>query len=62
MKNDSLEILKERICKFFDLNSVYEYERELNEAFYSRTKKSFSDKMKDFWIKSAYQTFKIINN
>lgn len=61
-KNDSLEILKERICKFFDINSIYEYERELNEAFYSRTKKSFSDKMKDFWIKSSYKYFEIIDN
>lgn len=61
-KNDSLEILKERICKFFDINSVYEYERELNEAFYSRTKKSFSDKMKDFWIKSSYKYFELIDN
>ena len=61
-KNDSLEILKERICKFFDINSIYEYERELNEAFYSRTKKSFSDKMKDFWIKSSYKYFELIDN
>jgi HTH-type transcriptional regulator/antitoxin HigA len=61
-KNDSLEILKERICKFFDINSIYEYDRELNEAFYSRTKKSFSDKMKDFWIKSSYKYFELIDN
>ncbi|TEB42995.1 ImmA/IrrE family metallo-endopeptidase [Flavobacterium circumlabens] len=61
-KNDSLEILKERICKFFDISSIYEYERELNEAFYSRTKKTFSDKMKDFWIKSSYKYFELIDN
>jgi HTH-type transcriptional regulator/antitoxin HigA len=61
-KNDSLEVLKERICKFFDINSIYEYDKELNEAFYSRTKKSFSDKMKDFWIKSSYKYFELIDN
>lgn len=61
-KNDSLEILKERICKFFDIGSIYEYDRELNEALYSRTKKSFSDKMKDFWIKSSYKYFELIDN
>lgn len=61
-KNDSLEKLKERICKFFDINSIYEYDRELNEAFYSRTKTSFSDKMKDFWIKSSYKYFELIGN
>lgn len=61
-KNDSLEVLKERICKFFDISSIYEYDRELIEAFYSRTKKSFSDKMKDFWIKSSYKCFELIDN
>jgi HTH-type transcriptional regulator/antitoxin HigA len=61
-KNDSLDKLKERICKFFDIDSIYEYDRELSEAFYSRTKKSFSDKMKDFWIKSSYKYFELIDN
>lgn len=61
-KNDSLDILKERICKFFDIDSIYEYDRELNEVLYSRTKKSFSDKMKDFWIKSSYKYFELIDN
>lgn len=61
-KNDSLETLKKRICDFFDLNNIYEYDRELNEAFYSKTKKSFSDKMKDFWIKSSYKYFELIDN
>jgi HTH-type transcriptional regulator/antitoxin HigA len=61
-KNDSLDKLKERICKFFDIDSIDEYDRELSEAFYSRTKKSFSDKMKDFWIKSSYKYFELIDN
>lgn len=61
-KNDSLEVLKDRICNFFDIDSIYDYDRELNEAFYSRTKKLFSDKMKDFWIKSSYKYFELIDN
>lgn len=61
-KSDSLEILKERICKFFGIDSIYEYDRELNEALYSKTKKPFSDKMKDFWIKSSYKYFELIDN
>lgn len=61
-KNDSLETLKERICAFFALDSIYDYDRELNDALYSRTKKSFSDKMKDFWIKSSYKYFELIDN
>lgn len=61
-KNDSLETLKERICAFFALDSIYDYDRELNDVLYSRTKKSFSDKMKDFWIKSSYKYFELIDN
>jgi HTH-type transcriptional regulator / antitoxin HigA len=61
-KNDSLETLKKRICQFFAIDSIYEYDKELNEAFYSRTKKSYSDKMKDFWIKSSYKYFELIDN
>ena len=61
-RNDNLEILKKRISNFFGLESIYEYDLVLNEALYSRTKKSFSDKMKDFWIKSSYKYFETINN
>lgn len=61
-KQDSLEALKKRICRFFDIDSIYKYDRELSEVLYSKTKKSFSDKMKDFWIKSSYKYFDIINN
>lgn len=61
-KNDSLETLKERICAFFVLDSIYDYNRELNDALYSRTRKPFSDKMKDFWIKSSYKYFELIDN
>ena len=61
-KNNTLEALKSRICNFFCIDAIYEYDRELNEALYSRTKKSFNDKMKDFWIKSSYKYFELINN
>jgi HTH-type transcriptional regulator/antitoxin HigA len=61
-RNDSLELLKDRICKFFGINSIYDYDLELNDVLYSRTKKTFNDKMKDFWIKSSYKYFEIINN
>lgn len=61
-KKDSLDVLKERISNFFDIDSIYEYDQELNEVLYSRTKRSFSDKMKDFWIKSSYKYFELIDN
>ncbi|MBF2708650.1 ImmA/IrrE family metallo-endopeptidase [Flavobacterium soyangense] len=61
-RNDSIEQLKERICRFFEIESIYDYDIQLNEALYSRTKKTFSDKMKDFWIKSSYKYFESVNN
>lgn len=61
-KKFTIDELKKRICEFFQLSSIYEYENELNEALYSRTKRSFNDKMKDFWIKSSYKYFELIDN
>jgi len=61
-KSYTIEILKERICCFFGISSIYDYEKELNEALYSKTKRSYSDKMKDFWIKSSYKYFELIDN
>lgn len=37
--NDNVEKLSERICEFFELDSIYDYEKDLNDALYSRTKK-----------------------
>ncbi|MGG7035746.1 MAG: ImmA/IrrE family metallo-endopeptidase [Flavobacterium sp.] len=54
--------LVEKVLNYFGYSSINEFEEELDEPLYSRVKKNHSDKMKDFWIKSAYQTFKIINN
>jgi len=61
-KDDSLEILKKRICVFFGIDTIYDFEKELNDALYSRTKKAYSDKMKDFWVKSSYKYFELIDN
>lgn len=61
-KDDTTETLVEKVLSFFGYDSIQEYEQQLEEPLYSKTKRNFSDKMKDFWIKSAYQTFKVINN
>ncbi|WP_430811934.1 MULTISPECIES: ImmA/IrrE family metallo-endopeptidase [unclassified Carboxylicivirga] len=61
-KNTTVDELKGRICNFFQIESIYEYENQLNEVLYSRSKRNFSDKMKDFWIKSSYKYFELVNN
>lgn len=60
--DDDTDDLVKRVLDFFGFASILEFEEQLDEPLYSRTKRNFSDKMKDFWVKSAYQTFKIINN
>lgn len=60
-KDDTDELVN-KVLSFFGYKSIKEFEEQLDEPLYSRTKKNFSDKMKDFWIKSAYQTFRVINN
>lgn len=59
---DDVDNMISKVLTYFGYNTIDEYERELEEPLYSRTKRPFSDKMKDFWIKSAYQTFRLINN
>lgn len=61
-KNYETDELVDKVLTFFGYSSIQEYEDELVEPLYSKTKRNFSDKMKDFWIKSAYQTFRIIDN
>ena len=61
-KDSTIDDLKKRICEFFQLDNIYDYDNELSEALYSRTKRKFSDKMKDFWIKSSYKYFELIDN
>lgn len=61
-KKASVENLSQRICEFFGIENIYEYDQELGEALYSRTKRSFDNKMKDFWIKASYRYFELIGN
>ena len=60
--DDDIDILVKRVLDFFGYESISEFEQQLEAPLYSRTKRNFSEKMKDFWIKSAYQTFKVIDN
>lgn len=59
---DSVDHYLERILTFFGYNSIYDYETSLNTPLFSKSKRRFTDKMKTFWIKSAYQCFEDINN
>lgn len=59
---NSTKNIVSRIKKFFNLKSLYDFASDdLGRAF-SRTKKTSNEKMREFWIRSAYTQFITINN
>jgi len=54
--------IEKRLCTFLGLESIEDYTRDLAYALYSRTKRASSNKMLDFWTKSAYQYFVEVAN
>jgi Zn-dependent peptidase ImmA (M78 family) len=61
-KKDSPNILVQKVLTFFGYRSISEFEDNVVNPLYSKTKRTFSDKMKRFWVESAYQTFINIDN
>jgi hypothetical protein len=59
--NDFDEIEK-RITTYFELDSIYDYDEELQTPLFSRTKRAKNGQMLDFWIKCARYMFKKLNN
>jgi len=60
--DDDVDKLVDKALTYFGYGSVREFEEYLTEPLYSRSKRQLSDKMKDFWVRSAFQTFKLIDN
>ena len=59
---NSTKNIVSRIKKFFNLKSLYDFASDdLGRAF-SRTKKTSNEKMREFWIRSAYTQFISIDN
>lgn len=58
----NVDQLVQKVLDFFGVESISEFEEQLDEPLYSRARRNFSDKMKDFWVKSAYRTFRLIEN
>ena len=55
-KTDYVAIEK-RIVTFFGLNSIYDFANETVSQAFSRTKRSPSDLMREFWVQSALSHF-----
>lgn len=53
--------IENRIKSFFGIESIFDYEREIGASF-SRTKRSYNNKMLDFWVKATYAYFEKVQN
>ncbi|AFM04496.1 protein of unknown function (DUF955) [Bernardetia litoralis DSM 6794] len=58
---NDFEHIEEKIKTFFQLDSIYDYEKDVGTAF-SRTKRTYNNKMLDFWVKSAYSYLQEVDN
>lgn len=56
---DSIE---KRILQFFGLNSIFDFAKDVVTPAFSRTKRSSSDLMREFWVQSAHSQFKLLEN
>lgn len=54
--------IEKRIVTFFGLDSLFQYSTDVGAVLFSRTKNTSHDKMRDFWVRSAYYQFEKINN
>ena len=54
--------IEKRIVDFFRLDSIFQFNSEIGMALFSRTKANSHDKMREFWVRSAFYQFEKINN
>ncbi|SNY99959.1 helix-turn-helix domain-containing protein [Flagellimonas pacifica] len=54
--------IENRITSFFGLESIYDFAKEIVTPAFSRTKRSASDLMREFWVQSALSQFKLLEN
>lgn len=59
---NDLEAVERRIVTFFGLDSILHYSRDIGSVLFSRTKAYSHDKMREFWVRSAFYQFERIEN
>lgn len=57
-----VKAIENRILSFFGIENLHQYYSEIGGILFSKTKKSFNDKMREFWVRSAYYQFLKIDN
>jgi Zn-dependent peptidase ImmA (M78 family) len=56
------EEIERKIVNQFGLQSIFEYSLDVAYPLFSKGKRPFSDRMLEYWVKSAYSKFLEINN
>jgi len=54
--------IENRIKSFFGIENIFQYNDQKLYPLFSRTNRSSNNKMRDFWVRSAYTHFQKINN
>jgi len=54
--------IEQRILNFFELSSIFMYKSDIGAVAFSRTKGNSHDKMREFWVRSAFYQFEKIDN
>lgn len=54
--------IEKRIVTFFGLKSIFLYSTDIGAVAFSRTKRNSNDKMREFWVRSAFYQFEKIDN
>ena len=61
-KGADLNAITERLLSFFGYENIAAFEEGMETPLFSRTKRTFTDKMMKFWVTAAYRVFQDINN
>ncbi|MTB51227.1 ImmA/IrrE family metallo-endopeptidase [Lewinella sp. W8] len=59
---DDIDHIEQRLCTFFSLPNLFAYENIQSSILFSRTKNPYDNVMIDFWMKSSYGYFELLQN
>lgn len=59
---DDLEYMEQRLCTYFEIDNIFDYELIEASKLFSRTKNPYDNPMIDFWMKATYGYFEMLQN
>lgn len=62
MRIDDLNYIEQRLCTYFNIDTIFDYELIEASKLFSRTKNPYDNPMIDFWMKATYGYFEMLQN